>query len=239
MDNFSIFQAILSSSIIVKGVLLFLFVLMVTTWALVFLIHRTFKEVTEADNHFKTIFDKELHDIQGLEKLYNNPIAHQGSSYYFLFREMYGSLIKLNDQLVAANKGDIFSNISLLDPDYLERSMMRAKDDFIMSIDHYRGYLATISNLSPFIGLFGTVWGIIHSFGALSQGGGSIELVAPGIAEALVATAVGIGAAIPASWFFNIFSGRLLRQKIKMQNFGLDTLNLLSRLLLTFRKDLK
>ena len=66
--------------------------------------------------------------------------------------------------------------------------------------------LASIGSVSPFVGLFGTVWGIINSFTGLASGGGSIEAVAPGIAEALVATAVGLAAAIPAVWAYNIFN---------------------------------
>ena len=88
--------------------------------------------------------------------------------------------------------------------------------------------------MSPFIGLFGTVWGIVHSFAALSSGGGSLELIGPGIAEALVATAVGIGTSIPASWFYNIYTAKLSRFKIKLQNFGYEVINLMSRLVTTY-----
>jgi biopolymer transport protein TolQ len=85
--------------------------------------------------------------------------------------------------------------------------------------------------------LFGTVWGIIDAFAGLSTGGGSIEAVAPGIAEALVATAVGLAAAIPALWFFNAFNTRLSRMYNQHEGFGQDFLNLVERSLLTARRD--
>ena len=89
--------------------------------------------------------------------------------------------------------------------------------------------LASIGSITPFIGLFGTVWGIIDSFQGLSKGGGAIESVAPGIAEALVATAVGLGAAIPAVWFFNHFSSRVTEFNSEMESFGQELLNLTER----------
>jgi len=89
--------------------------------------------------------------------------------------------------------------------------------------------LATIGSISPFIGLFGTVWGIIDSFAGLASGGGSIEAVAPGIAEALVATAVGLAAAIPAVWAYNIFTSRISKLNSQMENFGQEFLNLIER----------
>ena len=96
--------------------------------------------------------------------------------------------------------------------------------------------LASIGSISPFIGLFGTVWGIIDAFSGLSMGGGSIEAVAPGIAEALVATAVGLAAAIPAVWFFNIFNNRIARINSQMESFSQDFLNLIERSIL-IKKD--
>ena len=93
----------------------------------------------------------------------------------------------------------------------------------------YLNYLASIGSITPFIGLFGTVVGIINSFQGLSQGGGSLQAVAPGIAEALVATAIGLGAAIPAVWFFNQFNSRLSKINARMDEFSQDLLNLVER----------
>ena len=96
--------------------------------------------------------------------------------------------------------------------------------------------LGTIASLAPFVGLFGTVWGIIDAFSGLAGGGGSIEAVAPGIAEALVATAVGLAAAIPAVWFFNVFNNQIARINSQMESFSQDFLNLIERTIL-IKKD--
>jgi biopolymer transport protein TolQ len=235
MQNFSIWQAILDASLIVQLVLVVLVVLMITSWALFFYLRKLYLQAELADGEFQSIFNKEATSIQGLERLFQIPNTnHASSGLNHVFKEMYGSLVKFNDQLVNAQKGDIFHNLQLLDANYLERSLLKSKEEFVLEIDRYRYLLAVIANLSPFIGLFGTVWGIVHSFAALSQGGGSIELIAPGIAEALVATAIGIGTSIPASWFYNIYTAKLSRFKTKLQNFGLEIVNLISRLVTTY-----
>lgn len=234
MQNLNIWQIILDASLIVQLVLVLLFLLMITTWALFFYLRKLHLQIEFADQEFALAYNKDSSSIQGLERLYQQSIAFPHSGTFYIFKEVYGSLVKFNDQLVNAQKGDIFSNLQLLDADYLERSLLRSKEEFILEIDRYRYLLAIIANLSPFIGLFGTVWGIIHSFAALSLGGGSIELIAPGIAEALVATAIGIGASIPASWFYNICTAKVSRLRTRLQNFGLETVNIVSRLVTTY-----
>lgn len=233
MQNFSIMQAIWDASLIVQSVLVVLLVLMITSWALFFYLRKIYLNIELADQEFQEYFDKDSNSIQGLERMYQAN-KYNGSGTFSVFKEVYGSLVKYNDQLVNAQKGDIFSNLNLLDANYLERSLARSKENFILEIDRYRYLLAIIANLSPFIGLFGTVWGIVHSFAALSAGGGSIELIAPGIAEALVATAIGIGASIPASWFFNTYTAKLNRLRTKLHNFGLENVNLIHRLVTTY-----
>lgn len=234
MQKFSIWQAILDASLMVQFVLLILLVLMVTTWALFFYLRKLHLQVELADQEFLNLYNKDSNSIQGLERIYQQATAHPNSGTFYIFKEIYGSLVKYNDLLVNSQKGDIFSNLQLLDASYLERSLYRAKEEFIMEIDRYRYLLAIIANLSPFIGLFGTVWGIVHSFAALSLGGGSIELIAPGIAEALIATAIGIGTSIPASWFFNTYTAKVARLKTRLHNFGLETVNLVSRLVSSY-----
>ena len=93
----------------------------------------------------------------------------------------------------------------------------------------YLSLLASIGSISPFIGLFGTVWGIIDSFSGLASGSATLDVVAPGIAEALVATAVGLGAAIPAVWFFNYFNNRVDKINSEIKKFEQDFLNLIER----------
>ena len=91
-------------------------------------------------------------------------------------------------------------------------------------------FLATTGNTTPFIGLFGTVWGIMNSFGGIGQSGSaSLAVVAPGISEALVATAAGLAAAIPAVIAFNFFMNKIRIVESEMQSFSADFLNIIER----------
>jgi biopolymer transport protein TolQ len=91
-------------------------------------------------------------------------------------------------------------------------------------------FLATTGNTAPFIGLFGTVWGIIHSFSGIGlKGSASLAVVAPGISEALVATAAGLAAAIPAVIAFNFFTNKIRIVETELQSFSADFLNIIER----------
>ena len=115
------------------------------------------------------------------------------------------------------------------DMDSLERAMRRASEPLVEEMEAGLQVLATIASAAPFIGLFGTVWGIMMAFGDLSDTGSVLQTVAPHIAQALVATAVGLLAAIPAVIAFNML-GRIVRSLVSdLDGFGLDLLNHVQR----------
>ncbi len=120
-----------------------------------------------------------------------------------------------------------------LPPDRLDavnRALRRAAAHEVAQLEHYLPFLATTASATPFIGLFGTVWGVIAAFhGIGQQGSASLAVVAPGISEALIATAAGLGAAIPAVIGYNYFVNRVKHWATEMDGFTLDLLNLLSR----------
>ncbi len=120
-----------------------------------------------------------------------------------------------------------------LAPERLEavnRAMRRAASGEIARMERYLPFLATTASASPFIGLFGTVWGVMESFrGIGQQGSASLAVVAPGISEALIATAAGLGAAIPAVIAYNFFVNRVKYWAGEMEGFTLDLLNLFYR----------
>lgn len=114
----------------------------------------------------------------------------------------------------------------------LSRSLERMRNQQGLRLQSGLPVLAMISGSAPFIGLFGTVLGIIDAFSAISaQGVTSLSVVAPGIAEALLATAAGLAAAIPSLIAYNMFRDRLRSQGVKMRNFGLDMVNRMERIL--------
>ena|SRR5947209_13736618 len=112
----------------------------------------------------------------------------------------------------------------------LERTLARAVNVELQTVTRWTGFLATTAAATPFIGLFGTVWGIMQAFNDIGlQGSTSIVAVAPGIAEALINTAAGLAAAIPALIAYNYFSQHLRRLRTRMQDFVFEFLNLAER----------
>jgi len=112
----------------------------------------------------------------------------------------------------------------------VNRAMRRAAGIEIAAMERYLPFLATTASATPFIGLFGTVWGIMSAFhGIGTQGSASLAVVAPGISEALVATAAGLAAAIPAVMGYNYFVNRVKHWATEMDGFSLDLLNVMSR----------
>jgi biopolymer transport protein TolQ len=120
-----------------------------------------------------------------------------------------------------------------MSPERLEavnRAMRRAAGIEVAQLERYLPFLATTASSTPFIGLFGTVWGVMSAFhGIGTQGSASLAVVAPGISEALIATAAGLGAAIPAVIGYNYFVNRVKHWATEMDGFTLDLLNLMSR----------
>jgi biopolymer transport protein TolQ len=109
----------------------------------------------------------------------------------------------------------------------LERTLQLGMSEEIARLEYNMNWLATAATVSPFIGLFGTVLGIIHAFQGLGQAGSaSLRAVAPGISEALIATAMGLAAAIPAAIFYNYFGNQIKEFGARMEDFSLEFLNL-------------
>ena len=114
--------------------------------------------------------------------------------------------------------------------DALNRAMRRAAAAEIARMERYLPFLATTASSAPFIGLFGTVWGIMTSFQSIgAQGSANLAVVAPGISEALIATAAGLGAAIPAVMGYNFYVNQVKRWAVEMEGFSLELLNVFGR----------
>ncbi len=122
------------------------------------------------------------------------------------------------------SRGTVFNKLSL------ERSLQLGVSEEVGRLEHNLNWLATVATVTPFIGLFGTVWGIIDAFNALSTAGSaSLRVVGPGIADALVATAMGLGAAVPAAVFYNWFGAQVREIGTRLDDFSLEFLNLTER----------
>ncbi len=124
----------------------------------------------------------------------------------------------------------VYGDSSRNDPRELRRSIRRYCDFEASKLEHYLGFLATTGSSTPFIGLFGTVWGIMNSFRNIgATGAASLAVVAPGIAEALIATAMGLVAAIPAVIAYNYYLGSTRTMVVEMEDFSEEIFALVAK----------
>ncbi|AYF45469.1 MULTISPECIES: MotA/TolQ/ExbB proton channel family protein [Halobacteriovorax] len=208
--NLDIFQILLDSSIVVKIDLLLLVAASVLSWTIIFQKLSAFKKAERANNDFKNFFS----GVTSLEEAYHDAQTIEESPLKRVFLSGYRELKKTEIAL-----GENYAAIKEHYASIANQSMERTLSNEVVEVDQTMSSnlttLASIGSITPFVGLFGTVWGIIDSFSGLASGGATLETVAPGIAEALVATAVGLVAAIPATWYFNKFGQR--RNKLREQ----------------------
>ena len=119
---------------------------------------------------------------------------------------------------------------SLVNKAAVERSLQLGISEEVTKLEQNMSWLATVASISPFIGLFGTVWGIIDAFQGLGNAGSaSLRAVAPGISEALITTAIGLAAAIPAAIFYNIYGARIREIGTRMEDFAIEFQNVADR----------
>lgn len=232
MHGLNIWQILWDSGLVVKFVLLLLILSSVLSWTIIWQKYKELKAVVDANDKFNEFFKKS----NSITEINREANENHDSTMSLMFRRGYDELNKVGEKLSGAGKGNIAQHFATHGFQSLERALKTGYNAANEKMDLRVSTLASIGSITPFIGLFGTVWGIIDAFSGLSQGGGSIEAVAPGIAEALVATAVGLAAAIPAVVFFNLFNNQITRINSQMESFSQDFLNLIERSIL-IKKD--
>ncbi|MFA6236431.1 MAG: MotA/TolQ/ExbB proton channel family protein [Bacteriovorax sp.] len=223
--NMDIFKIILQSGFVVKIVLGLLIASSVFSWAIILKKRRLFNEVEENNQRFFEIYKTSENLKEVLLKSEMLPF----SPYKALFTNGYAELIKIREAYTGQHKSGLAFHFQNFGLGILERGLKKGANETNAELGGLLSTLASIGSVAPFIGLFGTVWGIIDAFSGLATGGGSIDAVAPGIAEALVATAVGLAAAIPAVWFYNYFNNQSEKINSDMESFGQDFLNVVER----------
>jgi len=216
--EFSIFELVLEASLLVKFVMLVLLGFSVACWAMIF---QRRQALNTAKQQLK-IFEDKFWSGADLSKLYNevsikNEIQGIESLFYAGFKE-FARLRKSqidNPQIIV---------------DATHRAMRVALSREVDNLEIHLPFMATVGSISPYIGLFGTVWGIMNSFiglGSVQQA--TLAMVAPGIAEALIATAMGLFAAIPAVIAFNRFSHKVEKLENSYGNFMEEFASILQR----------
>ena len=208
--NLDIFQILLDSSIVVKLDLLLLIAASVMSWTIIFQKKSLFNRSEKANREFKSFFS----GVSSLDEAYEDAKNIEDSPLKKVFLTGYTEL-KKTEIALGEDYRLIKEHYSSIANQSMERALSSEAVEVDQDMSNQLTTLASIGSISPFIGLFGTVWGIIDSFSGLASGGATLESVAPGIAEALVATAVGLVAAIPATWYYNKFGQR--RNKLREQ----------------------
>jgi len=193
---------------------------------------RLFKKVRlDSEDFVETFWNS-----SNLSEAYKSAPEFEYSPQADVFIAGFGELEKINRirNRKDDNKAPDTLDMQLATMDNLKRAVRKAASQKINQLGNSLPFLATTGSATPFIGLFGTVWGIMASFHDIGQrGSASLAVVAPGISEALVATAAGLAVAIPAVIFYNYFSNKLDAIDAEIDNFSTDFLNLVERDLLS------
>ncbi len=220
-----VIEMVAHSGHVAKFVLALLFLFSVLSWGIMIAKMFMFSRVRQDSDKFMRIFmkNKSLDDILNASKgMKDCPVVRVFLSGYVEFESEFRIA---NVEQAAIDKRFFLERI-----DGIARGMERATAQEITRMERFLFFLATTGSTAPFIGLFGTVWGIMESFQAVGlSGAANIAVVAPGIAEALIATAAGLVTAIPAVIGYNYFSHRGKVFATEMDNFTLDFLSLIEK----------
>ena len=197
----------------------------VVSWAIIFYkLLQVQKAKNESERFVDFFWQTKRFDLIGaqLGRFANSPLT-------VLFNEGYGELKKLMEKGEEKADPNVIST-ELGGIDNIARALRRATTSEITRLEKYLTFLATTGSTAPFIGLFGTVWGIMTAFKGIGEtGSASLAVVAPGIAEALIATAIGLVAAIPAVMGYNHFQQKIKVLIAEMDSFSTELLNIIQR----------
>lgn len=221
----SIIEMMLNAGLMVKLVMITLLIFSVVSWSIIIMKHLMFKRSHNASLDFLDVF----WNCKTLNEAYNSAQTFPQSPEAAVFITGYAELKKISEAQ-AAGEGAATLDMQMATMENLKRSVRKAQLMESDRMSRFLSFLATTGSATPFIGLFGTVWGIMTSFKDIGErGSASLAVVAPGISEALVATAAGLAVAIPAVIFYNYYSNKLAESESCIEHFSSDFLNLIER----------
>ena len=201
--DFSLMNLFIRADVVVKSVILILIACSIYSWAVIFEKFKLFKKINKSTEEFENKF----WNSKSAESFYNNLPATTDDPMALLFRDAMQNLLKRR------SKNDLNVRMTTLLETGIEKQVTKISKGFT--------FLATVGSTAPFIGLFGTVWGIMNSFQSIAiSRNTSLAIVAPGIAEALFATALGLLAAIPAVVAYNKFNNDSIKYSQRLENFS-------------------
>ena len=201
--DFSLINLFIRADIVVKSVIIMLIACSIYSWAVIIEKYRLFKKIDQSTEEFEAKF----WNSKSAETFYNNLPANVQDPMALVFRDAMQNLLKKR------SRTDLNNRMTTMLETGIEKQMSKISKGFT--------FLATVGSTAPFIGLFGTVWGIMNSFQSIAiSRNTSLAIVAPGIAEALFATALGLLAAIPAVVAYNKFNNDSIKYSQKLENFS-------------------
>ena len=219
MNDFSVIDLFLQASLIVQLVMILLLVVSIISWIVIFERYFNLNRIKKANKAFEKEFwsGKDLNELyKGIDEASNDELV--GS--LRVFKHGFGEFLRLSED----------QQITIEDLESVNRAIRVSLAREEESLMHHLPFLANVGSVSPYVGLFGTVWGIINSFQGLSDATqATINAVAPGISEALVATALGLFAAIPAVVAYNRFASDSDTQLQQSSVFGEELASILYR----------
>jgi biopolymer transport protein TolQ len=223
-----IVRLIADASPLSKAVLLVLLIFSAVSWGIIFYKLVVYRRAEQQSGTFLNVFRRssKFSEVQAVcPTLTASPLVG-------LFQAGYAELNTQlrTDKTQEVKPGPPSARPTLKSLDAVDRALLRATTVELNKLEQRVPFLATTASITPFIGLFGTVWGIMMSFqGIAGAGSSSLGVVAPGIAEALIATAAGLFAAIPAVYFYNLFTNKVKKFASDMDDFSLEFLNISER----------
>ena len=229
---------VVQAGLVAKAVLLLLLSFSLMSWTLIFMKFGVFRRGQRESTQFLRIF----RSAKNLTAVFEESKRFAKSPIVSIFQEGYRELSQMvKGSQGPANQGSAANELRATvaeipihkEPlELISRTLRHASMKEVAQQERHLIFLATTGNVAPFVGLFGTVWGIMDAFASIGQAGSAnLGAVAPGVAEALITTAAGLGAAIPAVISYNYFLNRVRRQATEMEMFGLEFLTLAERIL--------
>ena len=212
-----VIDMILRSGWVARSILLLLAMFSLITWAVIFNRSFYFRRINSLNKRFRNVFDglKTISQIEKVDKVYDDcPLGNLGKVSFKEYTRIVAD--------AKSHSGVKDWSFYLQNQFYMASERISADSAALSSkLDYGVFLLAIVSSIAPFLGLLGTVWGIMNSFYEIgNQGSASLPVVAPGIAEALITTIVGLAVAIPAAFFYNLFIHRAQRIEDSMDEFG-------------------
>ena len=218
VSSVNFLESLLSANFVVQITFVILLMMSVTSWALISHKWVLFKKIQKENKKLSDVFVK----ATSFEEICHIARSSEKAPLSQIFSEGYNEMQNVLKENKSGKPSYYLDNI--------ERSLHKSTQNQVAFLENGLGFLATAGNSCPFIGLFGTVFGIMDSFSEIAaMGSASLNVVAPGISEALIATGLGLFAAIPASIFYNTFINKIKILELEFNNFSTDFLNIAKR----------